>query len=88
MLYMGVEEIRRLSQDEGLIDKEISTILGIHRVTVTRIRKKHEIPVARLKNRKDKIIHCTKCGQTFIIRRKERRRACDSCLSVVSDNII
>lgn len=87
MLYMGIEEIRRLSQDEGLIDKEIATILGIHRVTVTRIRKQNDIPKAWLSNRKDKISHCTKCGKTFIIRRKERIRVCTECTTLVSDNI-
>lgn len=87
MLYMGVEEIKRLSQDEGLIDKEIATVLGIHRVTVTRIRKQYDIPKAVLSNRKDKISHCTKCGKTFIIRRKERIRVCDECTVVVSENI-
>ena len=87
MLYMGVEEIKRLSQDEGMIDKEIAKILGINRVTVTRVRKTYDIPKAVLSNRKDKISHCTKCGKTFIIRRKERIRVCSECSSVVSENI-
>lgn len=87
MLYMGIEEIRRLSQDEGLIDKEIAKILGIHRVTVTRIRKQNDIARADLLNRKDKISYCTKCGKTFIIRRKERIRVCTECTRLISDNV-
>lgn len=83
MIGMGVAEIRTLSQDEGMSDKEIGLIMGIHRVTVTRVRKKYDIPKAILDNRKDKLVHCTKCRKPFIIRRREKDIRgvyyCDDC---------
>lgn len=83
MIDMGVEEIRSLSQDEGMTDKEIAKSLGVHRVTVSRIRSKYSIPKAVLENRKDKLVHCTKCRRPFIIRRREKSPKglyyCDCC---------
>lgn len=79
---MGVEEIRRLSQDEGYYDGEIAIMLGIHRVTVARIRGKYSIPRANLKNRKDKVCSCASCKSTFIIRRDEVSRKCPQCKSL------
>ena len=82
MLGMGVEEIRRLSQDEGYRDNEIAVVLGIHRVTVARIRGKYSIPRVNLKNRKDKVCSCVSCGSAFIIRRGEVSRKCSQCKSL------
>lgn len=79
MLGMGIEEIRRLSQDEGYKDLEIANMLGVHRVTVTRVRNSHNIPKANLRNRKDKVTYCNRCGTRFIIRRRERTRLCPQC---------
>lgn len=77
--YM-VEEIERLGQDEGLNDREISEILGCSSITVSRIRYKHNIPTANLRNKKDKKYVCAKCGKVVFIRRHERRKAfCDEC---------
>lgn len=86
MLVMGVEEIRRLSQDEGMKDSEIAVMLGIHRVTVTRIRHRYSIPKANLKNRKDKLVCCTKCRASFIIRRWERAHRCKACSDEMCQN--
>lgn len=75
-----VEEIRRLSQDEGLSDKEIATVLGCSRATVNRARRAHDIPTANLDNRKDKEYTCTFCEKVVVIARKERKkRYCDDC---------
>ncbi len=79
MLGMGIEEVRRLSQDEGFRDAEIATLLGVCRATVNRIRIKNDIPSAALKNRKDKVSYCNKCHRTFIIRRGEKSRICPDC---------
>lgn len=82
MLGMGIEEIRRLSQEEGYRDNEIASVLGIHRSTVIRIRQQYSIPRAKLKNRKDKVCNCASCGLTFIIRRGEVSRKCPQCKSL------
>lgn len=81
MLGMGVEEIRRLSQDEGFKDSEIALLLGVCRATVNRIRIKNNIPRANLSNRKDKLSYCNKCRTPFIIRRGEKSRLCNNCRS-------
>lgn len=80
MLGIGVEEIRRLSQEEGYKDAEIALLLGVSRMTIVRTRKKHAIPRVNLANRKDKISHCNKCKSPFIIRRGEKSRKCPRCL--------
>ena len=54
MLPYVIEEVKRLSQQEGLTDKEIADILGCSRATVNRARQAHNIPKANLENRKDK----------------------------------
>lgn len=79
MLGMGVEEIRRLSQEEGFKDSEIALLLGVCRATVNRARMEHKIPRANLSNRKDKLSYCNKCKTPFIIRRGEKSRICDHC---------
>ena len=81
MLGMGVEEIRRLSQDEGFKDAEIALLLGVARVTIARQRATHNIPRANLKNRKDKLSYCNTCKKPFIIRRGEKSRKCPDCVA-------
>ena len=77
---VDVSEVQRLSQEEGLLDKEIAEALGCHRVTVSRIRLENDIPRPNLSNRKDKEQVCKNCGQVTLIRRRERiRRYCYSC---------
>lgn len=80
MIPMVVEEIRRLSQDEGLHDHEIAELLGVSRVTIARQRAANNIPRANLENRKDKTFVCQGCRETITIARKERKKwYCDSC---------
>lgn len=75
-----VDEIRRLSQEEGFADKEIAGILGCSRATVNRARRTHNIPTANLDNRKDKEYTCTFCEKVVVIARKERKkRYCKEC---------
>jgi hypothetical protein len=75
-----VNEIKRLSQDEGLRDDEIADIIGCSRATVNRERCKHNIPTANLDNRKDKKYVCRGCGKEHLIRRKERKPGlCTEC---------
>jgi transcriptional regulator with XRE-family HTH domain len=75
-----VQEIRRLSQEEGLNDQEIAAILGCSRATVNRTRQANNIPTANLENRKDKEYTCTFCNKVVVIARKERKkRYCDDC---------
>lgn len=80
MVKMVVDEIRRLSQEEGLSDVEIAQILGISRVTVCRVRKQYGIPRANRANRKDKVYVCAECKREIAIARKERKqRYCPEC---------
>ena len=73
MIPIVIKEIERLSQEEGLYDVEIADKLGIHRVTISNVRKKYNIPAANTGNRYDKKVICTKCNKEFIIRRRERK---------------
>lgn len=75
-----VEQIRRLSQEEGLNDSEIGEQLGYARGSIQRIRRMHKIPVANKDNRKDKPCKCMKCENTFYIRRYESDKIfCPEC---------
>lgn len=75
-----VEQVRHLSQNEGLSDEEIAKQLGCSRATVNRTRKNHNIPLANLENRKDKSYTCVACNETIVIARKERKkRYCPEC---------
>ncbi len=49
-----VNEIRRLSQEEGLKDREIADIIKYNRVSVQRIRKENGIPTYNKAKRKGK----------------------------------
>jgi len=75
-----VNEVRKLSQDEGLFDDEIAEILGFSRATVNRARHSHGIPKANLDNRTDKHYECIRCGIiTWINRKDHMRRICPEC---------
>lgn len=79
-LELVVKEVERLSQEEGLNDREISIKLGCSRATVNRIRVGYEIPTANLSNRRDKKYICSKCGKEVFIRRRDRRKLyCTEC---------
>lgn len=66
-----IEQIAKLSQKEGLNDSEIGEQLGYSRVSIQRIRKANNIPVANKLNRKDRPCKCMKCNKEFFIRRSE-----------------
>lgn len=75
-----IEQIRRLSQEEGLNDFEIGEQLGYARGSIQRIRRTYNIPVANKENRKDKSCKCMKCDKTFYIRRYESDKIfCPEC---------
>ena len=63
-----IEQITRLSQQEGLSDSEIGEQLGYARGSIQRIRKAYNIPVANKNNRKDKPCKCMKCDKIFDIK--------------------
>lgn len=71
-----INEIRRLSQEEGLKDSEIAGIIKYNRVSVQRIRQENNIPTYNKANRKDKNVLCPQCGQTYTIRRCEKPGIC------------
>jgi transposase-like protein len=71
-----VEEVRRLSQEEGLKDAEIADIIKYNRVTVQKIRKLHNIPTYNKEVRKDQSVVCPLCHNTYYIRRKEDPGIC------------
>lgn len=75
-----IKLVEKLALEEGLNDREISEILNCSRVTITRIRKRNNIPLCDKSNRKDKVFTCVKCGEKIRIRRKEYFKAfCDKC---------
>lgn len=75
-----VDEIRRLSQDEGMTDAEIAEELGYRRESIARIRRQQDIPRYVLGNRRDKLCKCMVCDRQFYIRRCEPDRiACPEC---------
>lgn len=84
-----VNEIRRLSQEEGLKDGEIAEIIQYNRVTVQKIRKEHGIPTYNKNNRKDKEVICPSCGRTYYIRRHEHEGiCCPDCAKIVEEKIL
>lgn len=81
MVDLVRKEILRLSQEEGLFDPQIASVLGLSRVTVFRVRKECNIPKANVMMKKDKKYVCGECGKTVIIRRCEDKKiVCDDCL--------
>lgn len=71
-----VNEIRRLSQEEGLKDGEVADIIKYNRVSVQRIRKEYGIPNYNKSVRKDKKVGCPQCGKPYMIRRNEKPGIC------------
>ena len=71
-----VNEIRRLSQEEGLKDSEIADIIKYNRVSIQRIRNEHNIPTYNKDVRKDKKVICPQCGEDYLIRRNEKPGIC------------
>ena len=77
-----VNLVYKLSQEEGLNDREISEVIGCSRVTITRIRKRECIPICNRNNKKDKKYVCASCGKEVYIRRCEARSyLCPDCIS-------
>lgn len=71
-----VNEIRRLSQEEGLKDSEIAKIVKYNRVSIQKIRKAFNIPTYNKDVRKDKKVICPVCGREYFIRRNEDEKIC------------
>ena len=71
-----VNEIRRLSQEEGLKDSEIADIIKYNRVSIQRIRQDNGIPTYNKDVRKDKKVICPQCGEDYFIRRNEKPKIC------------
>ena len=80
----NVEEIRYLSLENGMNDRMIADLLGCARTTITRIRKRAEIPICDKNNREDKTYVCVKCNKVVHIKRCETKRLfCPECLQSV-----
>lgn len=83
-----INEIRRLSQEEGLKDSEIAEAIQYSRVSVQRIRKDNNIPKYNMNNRKDKRAVCPQCCGEYFIRRKETAGiACPECAAKANQMI-
>lgn len=79
-----IDNVRHLSQEEGLKDGEIAERLGCSRATVNRTRQAYNIPTANLRNRKDKHCICEACEKEYYVQRKERRKKyCNTCLEKI-----
>lgn len=75
-----IDEIRRLSQEEGLNDGEIAEKIGCSKSTIGRARAKNNIPKCNLKNKKDKSYVCFSCNKRiFIARREKVKLYCPEC---------
>lgn len=93
MRHKGYEErvelVKYLASEEGLNDRLISEIIGCNRVTVTRIRNKHNISTCKLENRKDKTFTCVICKKKESVRRNESRKLiCDECNKKIKNEIL
>ncbi len=83
-----VNEIRRLSQEEGLKDSEIADIIKYNRVSIQRIRQEHNIPTYNREVRKDKDAVCPQCGNHYFIRRNEKPGiCCPNCVTTMNQTI-
>ena len=83
-----VNEIRRLSQEEGLKDSEIADIIKYNRVSIQRIRNEHGIPTYNKDVRKDKRVICPQCGGDYLIRRNEKPGiCCPKCAEIANTKI-
>ena len=83
-----VNEIRRLSQEEGLKDAEIADVIKYNRVSIQRIRNEHNIPTYNKDVRKDKKVICPQCGGDYLIRRNEKPRiCCPKCAEIANAKI-
>lgn len=83
-----VNEIRRLSQEEGLKDSEIADIIKYNRVSVQRIRNENGIPTYNKDVRKDKRVVCPQCCGEYFIRRNEKPGiCCPKCEELMNQKI-
>ena len=83
-----VNEIRRLSQEEGLKDSEIADIIKYNRVSIQRIRNEHNITTYNKDVRKDKKVICPQCGGNYLIRRNEKPGiCCPKCAEIANAKI-
>ena len=83
-----VNEIRRLSQEEGLKDAEIADIIKYNRVSIQRIRNEHNIPTYNKDMRKDKRAVCPQCGNEYFIRSIEKPGiCCPKCAEIANAKI-
>ena len=83
-----VNEIRRLSQEEGLKDSEIADIIKYNRVSIQRIRNENNIPTYNKDMRKDKKVICPQCGGDYLIRRNEKPGiCCPKCVKIANAKI-
>ena len=84
-----IEEIRRLSQEEGWNDREIASKLNCCRGTITRVRNRYKIKKCDLKNKKDKVFTCCFCNKKVNIRRKDLGEfICPECKEKLEKNEI
>lgn len=83
-----VNEIRRLSQEEGLKDSEIADIIKYNRVSIQRIRQENGIPTYNKMKRKDKKAICPQCCGEYFIRRDEKPGiCCPTCANKLNQRI-
>ena len=83
-----INEIRRLSQEEGLKDDEIADIIKYNRVSIQRIRNENNIPTYNKEMRKDKKVICPQCGNDYLIRRNEKPGiCCPNCIGKMNTKI-
>lgn len=76
----NIDEIKYLSTERGLNDRQIAEIMKCKRETITRIRNRNNIPKCNLDNREDKTFICGICSKKIFIKRKDSLKyLCDNC---------
>lgn len=74
-----IDQVYKLSQEEGMTDQEIGNKLGYSRVQIARIRKENNIPKSNFAFRKDDPYKCMRCKEIFLKRRNESKMFCPEC---------
>lgn len=82
-----VEEVRRL-RNIGYTDVMIADALGMHRVSVTNIRIKNDIPKRDTGDLVDREYKCFVCGETHLKKRNDNlTRICPKCRADIEGRI-
>lgn len=79
---LNVETIKAFLSD-GLNDREIAEKMGCNRVSISRVRARHNLKKRDINLKKDKTYVCLGCARTVSIRRVESPSLfCEDCMQL------